>query len=418
MLAAQTAWAMEDAAVSGVTVALPGAAEGWTRKDGNDGVLLQKSWPADPAKGRTKPGAALIQIAKPVARAGSGFAAAFERFASSFKPLARERPITKGTGITVNGHSFTFDRRCCGRMNGIRVDSTSVGVEDALGDHFLMLVTLGLSGDDAKAAEAEFEAVVRSLRPNSGDRAFGLVPAKDGGGLEGAYSTLSTGLRPNAFGGVDFYADNDVLILDRSGLYSREMPKGGLGVAEHCRTKPVDCGLYRLTGGGYFSSANRIEMLDVENAFGMLKRTEEPLARTAETLTIGKTEYKRLTPFPKGTPFEGTWRYAFAESGSGAFTSGSVAVERTLILSRDGRFRRNGFVGFSSSTETGGGRTGVAETKDRPAEEGRYEVEGHVLTLTGEGGHSERFSIFEPDRGSDGLLVINGANYLKQDSKK
>ena len=417
-LLGQGSAAAEDATVSGVTVTLPPSADHWTRKDGGDGVLLQKSWPADPAAGRRRPGAALIQIAKPVATSSAGLMAAFERFTASFKSLARERPITKGSGVTVNGHPFAFEQRCCGRMNEIRVDAVSVGVESPRAYHFLMLVMLGLAGEDRKAAEAEFEALVRSLRPNAGDRAFALVPARDGGGLEGAYTTLSTGLRPNAFGGLDFYADNDVLIFERSGLFSREMPKGGRSVADHCKATPVDCGLYRLTGGGLFGGANRIELLDVENDFGMFKREEKPLTRAGETLTIDKAEYRRLAALPRGAPFEGTWRYLFAQSGSGAFTSGGIAVERTLTLGRDGRFRRSGFVGFSSSTETGGGRSGVAGSKERPAEQGRYEVEGHVLTLTGDDGRKEQFSVFAPDRGSDGLLVIDGANYRKQERGK
>jgi hypothetical protein len=37
--------------------------------------------------------------------------------------------------------------------------------------------------------------------------------------------------------------------------------------------------------------------------------------------------------------------------------------------------------------------------------------------LTDADGRTESMSIFEPDKASDGLLVINGNNYLKDDGR-
>ncbi|GJD95870.1 hypothetical protein [Methylobacterium iners] len=413
--------ATEATTIYGMTLLLPGSAEGWTRKDLSDGVILQKTLPSDPAQGRRRPGAALIQITKPTAP-NTPFPTAFQGYVAGLKALARQKPITKGTGVTVNGHAFAFERRCCGRANEgqpneVRADGVFVGVGSPRAHHFLSLTTLQLSSDDAKPVEAEFEAVVRSLRPGPDDRPFALQPPKDGGGLDGTYTHLSTGIRPNPFGGTDFYAENEIMMFAPSGLYSREIPKDGLTLAEHCRATPTDCGTYRLSGR-WMRGAERIELTEVENRFGMLSREEKPLTRKGEDLVIGEAEYRRIAPLPEGSPFEGTWRYLFAQSGSGAFSSGSIAVERTLSFSRDGRFRRTGGVGFSSSTDTGTGTTGLAGSNKRLLEEGRYEVMGHALTLLGDDGRSERLSLFAPEHGSDRLLVINGGNYLKQDRAK
>ena len=51
-----------------------------------------------------------------------------------------------------------------------------------------------------------------------------------------------------------------------------------------------------------------------------------------------------------------------------------------------------------------------------PPESGRSPVNGCMLKLTGDEGKIERLSLLMPDKGSDKLLVINGSNYLKQDS--
>ncbi|GBU16654.1 MULTISPECIES: hypothetical protein [Methylobacterium] len=405
MLGLSPARAAEETQIFGMTVSLPGASEGWARKDASDGVLLNRTWLRE---GRRGGGAALIQILKPVPGKPAALPEAFARFVATFKPLADKRPITKGGGLTVNGHAFVFDRRCCGRMNDISVDSVSVGIASPAGHHFLRFVSLGLSRDDEKAAEAEFEALVRSLRPQAGDRAFELKG--DGKGFEGAYTHLSTGLRPNAFGGMDFYADNDVMLFDPSGLFSRRIPKHGLGIAEHCRTAPTECGTYRLLGGGFLRGPDRIELLEADNRFGMLTRREESFTRESGDLVIDKGRYRAIAPLARGTTFEGTWRHFFASSGSGAFTSGSVAVERMLTLGRDGRFRRSGFTGFSSTTES----ASVAGGRSRPAEAGHYAIEGRTLTLTGDDGTTERLSLFAPEAGSDKLLVIEGSNYLKQ----
>ncbi|OWV72672.1 hypothetical protein ATY76_07610 [Rhizobium sp. R339] len=54
---------------------------------------------------------------------------------------------------------------------------------------------------------------------------------------------------------------------------------------------------------------------------------------------------------------------------------------------------------------------------ERPGSSGRYRLSGYRLDLTDAAGKTESLSIFAPDKGSDGLLVINGQNYLKDDGQ-
>lgn len=57
-----------------------------------------------------------------------------------------------------------------------------------------------------------------------------------------------------------------------------------------------------------------------------------------------------------------------------------------------------------------------AGARSRPSHRARrYELSGHVLTLRGEDGSEERLSIFRGDPGSEGLLVIQGSNYLRRE---
>lgn len=403
-------------AYEGMSLHLPDAASGWTRRDLGDGILLQRNVPKGASARQSKPGAALIQVRKPVPAAAGPFDAAFQRFAVSLAAVADKKPLTKGAGTTVNGHRIVYEQRCCSG-GGASLDVFAVGVAAPGAHHLFMLAMIGLSREEAGPIRAEFEAMVRSHRPTAADRPFELVPARDGGGLDGLFTHLDTGLRPNVNGGLDFYSESRTLLFDRSGLFSREIPKDGADVAAHCRAEPWECGTYRLVGGG-LGGAARIEMAEVENRFGMIERETKPLERKGEDLVIGGASHVRVPPLPRGAPFAGTWRYLFSNVGSGPLSSGGVTVERTLTLGRDGRFQRTGFVGFSASNEIGGDRTSVAGSSRRPAEAGRYEVDGYRLTLVGDDGGREVLSLFQPERGSDKLLIVNGGNYLKLDRDK
>jgi hypothetical protein len=100
-----------------------------------------------------------------------------------------------------------------------------------------------------------------------------------------------------------------------------------------------------------------------------------------------------------------------------ATSSGSVASSHTLTLRRNGTFERTGWSGASMMNEIGGSRSGVTTSGNRPGASGRYKLSGYRLDLTDADGRTESMSIFEPDKASDGLLVINGNNYLKDDGR-
>ncbi|MBP0494262.1 hypothetical protein [Roseomonas indoligenes] len=362
-------------------------------------------------------GAALIQVARPIPAFEGPFDAVFTRLAASIPGLERERPTMRGEGVTAAGHRIRHESRCCTRRNDVSIGTETVGISDGRRHAVLMLVSMGLRGDSARKARADFDAFVRSFRLDAAEPSATLAPPEGAGGLEGTFTHLSTGVMPNAFGGIDFRAENEVRVFDKGGLYSRAVPSGEEDVAAHCRRVPADCGTYRLIGGGMLRGPDRIEFRDMTSRYGLIEVKEKPFARDGENLRIGGDAHRRVPPLPRGTVFDGTWRYFFASSGSTAFSSGSVAVERLLTLSRDGRFRRTGFTGASSSNEAGGGRTGFTSGRERPAESGRYEAEGYRLTLVGDDGRRESFSLILPDPGKDGLLVIDGNNYLRRDGK-
>jgi hypothetical protein len=384
--------------------------ESWQRNPNSRPTVwqIQRNFPGD-ERGRGK-GAAMMQISSPIPVAQGSFERVFAALAASIPELAKERPMTHGEGQTVNGHRIAYDRRCCGSRNGVTIATETVGVTDGRNSYILMLVTMNLRGDNSRAASNDFEALVRSFRPGPTDRAFELVPPAGAGGRAGVYTHLDTGIRPNAFGGTDFYADNELMVFDRSGLYSDTIPQGEEDIAAHCRRKPTDCGIYRVEGG-------RIRLQEVRTGLGVLRAEEKPLVREGQDLKIDGELHRRVPPFPAGARLQGVWRYFFASSGSGAFSSGSVAVERILTLTSDGRFRRTGFSGASSTNDTGGGTVGFTAGRERPIESGRYTLDGYRLVLTGDDGREERLSVFRPDIDSDGVLVINGSNYIKRDGK-
>lgn len=396
-----------EASLGGVSFEAPEPRAGWVAKPTSGGMIYQRQF-SDSEGGKN--GAALIQISP----ANDAFDTAFARTTGTIRELAGERPHLKSEGKTASGHRIRSDERCCARLKGISVGQRTVGIGADSGQVFLALVKLGLDRETRKSVEAEFAALVRSVKLAPSDKPFALSPTKGDGGLDGVFTHLETGLRPNAFGGTDFYSENRIKVFDASGLFSTEIPKDG-DMAGHCRRSPRDCGLYRLKGGGFFSSADAIEMREVADDFGTFTTETRSFSRKGEDLTFDKAVYRRVPPFKSETPFAGTWRYFFASSGSMATSSGSVAIERTLALGRDGRFARTGWSGASTSSAIGDTSSGFTSGGRRPGSSGRYRVRDFMLELTDDDGKVERLSLFAPDIGSDKLLVIDGANYLKKE---
>jgi hypothetical protein len=390
----------------------PDAGAGWTTKPVNGGILFQKEFPLNGETRRKS--AAIIQVLGPFAGSPAALDKGFEQVAAGVEGLAKERPYRKSEGLTANGHRIRSEYRCCARVKGLSVDQHTVGIASLRSQVVLALVGLDLRDEARESADADFAALVRSVAIEPEDKPFELVPRPDDGGLTGVYTHLDTGLRPNAFGGLDYYSDSTITVFDPSGFYSTELPENG-DVAAHCRNTPTDCGLYALKGGGLFNSASEIEMRAVSDDFGTLESETKPFAKQGDGLEIDGGSYIAVPAVAAGTPFEGTWRYFFAAVGSTASSSTSVSSERLLTLRRDGTFERTGWSGASGTNDSGSGTVGFTTSGSRPSMSGHYKVEGYALELAGDDGKTERLSIFAPEEESDKLLVIGGANYLKQE---
>ncbi|EJZ18764.1 hypothetical protein NE852_28790 (plasmid) [Rhizobium sp. Pop5] len=394
--------------IGGLTVSLPDAAAGWKKAAKGDLFMLQKDFPET---GDDKRGSALIQISTPIAAARSSLPAGLRTFVSTLPEMAKEDILIKHYGVTVNGHDIRVEERCCVQQQEVSIKQIVVGIAGDKRQAYLQLVLLNVSGDRGSGAEADFEAIVRSLKLDPSDKDFDLAPASDDGGLDGVFTHLDTGVRPNVFGGMDLYSDSEINVFDPKGLFSTELPKGGRNIVEHCKDNPTDCGLYRLAGGGFFSSAGSIEMRSVTSPYGTIEIEAKSFSKKGQDLVIDDADYRAVPPFEDGTTLDGTWVYTFASSGMTMTSSGSVAASRELTLHKNGAFERTGWSGVSMTNEIGGSQG------DRPGSSGRYRLSGYRLDLTDASGKTESMSIFEPDKGSDGLLVINGTNYLRDDGQ-
>ncbi|MBB3952925.1 hypothetical protein [Aureimonas jatrophae] len=401
----------ETVTIGSMSFEIPDASSGWKSQTLKDGFILQKDFPKTEENRRK--GAAMIQVIGPFANLPGSFDKGFDTVVGLIQGMAAEDITTKSNGTTINGHRIRQEYRCCGRLNELSAGQRVVGVASQGKQAYFALLDIQLRGDAQDSAEADFGALVRSLKLEGSDRAFELVPREGDGGLDGVYTHLDTGVRPNAFGGIDFYSDSELAVFDPSGLYATELPADG-DLAEHCRREPRTCGLYALKGGGFLSRQNEIEMRAVDDDFGTLAAETKPLQQAGGDLMIGEASYTPVPPLPEGTSFEGQWRFFFASSGMTASSSGGVSSERILQLGRDGSFRRTGSTGAMSSQEVGGSRVGFASSGERPVESGRYRVKDYTLELVGDDGSTERLSIFAPEKDSDDLLVIDGSNYLKQ----
>ncbi|ANL44267.1 hypothetical protein [Rhizobium phaseoli] len=400
--------------IGGLTVTLPDAASGWRKAGKGDLFMLQKDFPETEDDKR---GSALIQISKPLSGGRNSLPAGVKSFVASLPEMAKEDILIKHYGVTINGHDIRVEERCCVQQENVSISQIVVGVANDKRQAYLQLVLLNLKGDRSQSAEADFEALVRSVKLDPSDKDFDLVPASDDGGLDGVFTHLDTGVRPNVFGGVDFYSDSEITMFEPKGLFSTKLPKGGRSIVEHCRENPSDCGLYKLTGGGLFSSAGSIEMRSLTSAYGTIEIETKPLSKKGDDLVIDGDDYRAVPPFRDGATLDGAWVYTFASSGMTATSSGSVAASNRLTLHKNGTFERSRWSGASMTNEIGGSQSGMTASGDRPGSSGRYRLCGYRLDLTDATGKTESLSIFEPDKSSDGLLVINGNNYLKDDGQ-
>ena len=393
-------------ALGGSSLDVPTAFEGWTRKDTADGVLFQRL--VEPIEPRGRKGFAIVLVGAPKPAAAS-FEQAFAAFTRTVRQVPAEKPLVVQDGLTLDGHRIRVEQRCCRSTDGTGMNVWHVGVLSPGHEQYLMLLVMGLEREAEVPIREAFQAMVRSLRPRPNDHGFALAPVSGDGGLDGLYARTVTGLSPNVFGGLNFTAHQETLLFESGGLYASEVPRDG-DLAAHCRTTPQECGTYAVTGGGLFSRGRRIARTVVETPFGAVRRTDEALVREGDTLTVGEMAYRHVSPFPAGQRLNGTWTHNWGTSGP----AGSVGGTHRLTLAADGRFARDGFTGFATGTGPSNTGASVVGNAVRPGQSGRYALDGYRLTLTGEDGRAETLSVFAPDAGSQTLLVIGGANYLKE----
>ncbi|MGX9965897.1 hypothetical protein ACVFYP_21405 [Roseomonas sp. F4] len=377
------------------------APAGWTRQEQPAGLMFTRPLPAEEGR-NARPGTAMILVARPEAARVGRFEAIMTAWTRNPEQLAEARPRIR-EGETLQGGRMRIEERSGGRP---RLQAVHIGLEVQGNRALVALLLVNPPRQAAREARGEFAGLVRSLRLNGDGAGFALTPPRGAGGLDGHYTRMVTGLMPNAFGGMDMRADMRSLTFAPDGLFIRE-PPAPEGVAAACAETPQRCGTYALSG-------RNITLLEVEDEFGRVSRRTLPLSRESRGIELDGDLWRRVEPFAPGTRLEGVWRYSFASSGSTAFSSGSVAVQRSLTLSRDGTWRRTGWAGASSTSEVGGGRSGVTTSAPRRDNNGRYEIAGHVLTLRDMAGAEQRLSIFRGDPGSDNMLVIDGQNYLRR----
>jgi hypothetical protein len=405
LLAALTAPASAEQATLGrVTFEIP---PGWERQDSSTGLLLSRAFDKTADTGQA---AAMIQLIA-IDQGPAALEANVATMVGTMPEFVGEDTMTDSSGSTVNGHAIRVEYRCCQYKQDISMGQTVAGVADDDAQLVATMIFMNVSSDHEQTADADFEALVRSIR-FAGDANDGLAPVDGDGGLEGVYTHLSTGLMPNVFGGMDFNVDNEITLFDKAGLFTHALPTNGQTIAEHCAASPRDCGTYRLNGGGWLSAPSEIEMRSVVDDYGVIETEKRSFGRDGDNLVIDEGDYRRLPAFDDGTTLDGSWTYTWASSGMTATGSGGVATQRTLELHPDGRFERDGWAGGGTSGQLGG----VTVSSTRPSDAGTYHIAGYELVLTGADGTKEALSLFAPDIGSDELLVIDGANYLKDGS--
>ncbi|HEY4201278.1 MAG TPA: hypothetical protein VGM83_12015 [Devosiaceae bacterium] len=411
MVTAFPAGAAEPIMVGALRLDLPKDAQGWTAKNNKDSVVLQKNFVDE----NGHKGGAVIQVTGLITK--GALEDNFKTLAGTIPELRNEDAITNRKGVTVAGYPIHMSYICCGYRKNVSISSSVVGVQLPGGQQFMTLLLLNLDSDQTSSAEDDFAAAISSLRLKDDPRPAALVAPAGGGGIEGVYTSLHTSLMPNAFGGLDYTSENLIRDFDPSGIYSTEIPSGGIGVKELCARHPRGCGTYVISGGGLFGGAQTIKIAEIGNDYGIMDVQSQKFSRAGDSLKFDDDEYRPLPPLQRGSTFDGSWTYLYASSGMTATSSGGVSVTRTLVMKRDGSFRMTGFAGFAGSNTTGDTSTAVTTSGDHPTETGRYEVDGYSLKLMGSNGVTKTLSLFEPDVGSDGLLVIDGSNYLKDDGK-
>ena len=345
-------------------------------------------------------------VANPDAVPGP-FDAAFRTFVNATKGLATERPLRHGDGVTVNGHRILWEMRCCNSSKAPGLTEWDVGIGAPGRNVLLKLMLARMSQEDEKAAVAAFQGLVRSLRPVATDRAFTFDPAP--GPLDGLYSRFQSSLMVNGMGGLNMTLDWHTLTFDRTGMFSRNLPRGET-LAAACARAPEQCGTYALSGEA--GGPQRLRMTEAGDGFGTLHTTEGPVVRKDDSIELDEALWVAAAPLP--ATLNGRWASSYAGGGSMAFSSTFISSYNDLTLTPDGRYKRTGGSSVSGSNTGGSVSTSYAGSTAQRVRAGRYRVEGYTLVLTGDDGQTEVMTAFAPSPGSDDILLLNGSHWRRE----
>jgi hypothetical protein len=380
---------------SGMMIELPA---GYDVMETNSGPILKKM---------AGKGSALIAIGKPTNEARQpeqAIAMLVDQFKTSLKGATRllQRDGENANGAPMRHETWLFN------------DPVSTGIFVAVAPpnrvHIFNLMLINLDREVAKAVEAEFDDVVKTVKLDSADKGFRIEPEAGAGGLEGLYTHFHFGLMLNTFGGMDSRTEMKVLYFERDGLFSREPPVED-NLRAFCAGPSRPCGTYSVKSSAF--AKDQLELRDAVGKFGMFARSTTAFRKGDETLTINGEEWQKVRP-AHNLKLDGRWEYVTASSGATAYSSGSFVNSDRITFTPDGRFTRSGGSGISSTHTIGDTRTSVTANTPRAEQKGTYVINGYALTLTQDDGTVRQLSFFTSDEKKLGLLVINGLNYTRK----
>ncbi|MEO1535625.1 MAG: hypothetical protein AAFS11_08725, partial [Planctomycetota bacterium] len=222
------------------------------------------------------------------------------------------------------------------------------------------------------------------------------------GPLSGAFAGVEQRFGLN---GLQF--ETAIMQFSKSGRFYDGMPTGGslktISPADVLFRFPQECGNYTIKG----------DTIELRYATGETETME--FERDGDgNLRLDGVYYGRLDPIADGTRLDGTYRdFNYTSFTPGSGVTGGVATERTITLTRTGRWEATRFAGAFGNFDDGAGNTtgGFATSNDKPEQRGTYEIANGVLVLADESGLVTRKSILL----MDGLLLLDGTSYLKDD---
>jgi hypothetical protein len=235
--------------------------------------------------------------------------------------------------------------------------------------------------------------------------------SSSGSGLQGLYVGTESRQDFNpATGYYDYKVRQIYYIFYPDGRVYYGLPKGGaLDSFDYERARsedPKNCGTFQINGDQIQFNWPATENNGQNQTI--------PFKSGRNSIQIGKTTFYSVGKFD-GLHLDGAYAAgSFANTSNRSLgTTGGVGSEQTIILSSDGNFNQNGFIGFAGSTEDVGSTASESTTGS-----GTYNITGNTLALNYSDGRTQQFTFFVyPENVKEerpGLIVIDGRAFLLQ----